>query len=181
MIQSIRHPSKLGNADVKRLALAVAAGCLIVVALVVYAGFTFVKPPLTGASLDAEAMRIARNLYCPVCPSTPLDVCDTQACVQWRALIREKLAAGQTEEQITQYFVAQYGERVIGAPRAEGFNLGAYVLPFGLLVAGGSFLFITLRSWQRRQRAAPKALPAEALQIAPELAARIARELEEHE
>ena len=135
--------------------------------------------PAANSNLDAETLRIAKNLYCPVCPSTPLEVCDTQACVQWRALIREKLAAGQNEEQIRQYFVTQYGERVLGAPPVEGFNIGAYVFPFILLLLGAGFLFVTMQRWQRtRAVAKPSHSPPP---IAPEYAERIARALKEHE
>ena len=43
---------------------------------------------------DDEVNAIARQLYCPVCENTPLDVCPTQACAQWRDLIRQMLAEG---------------------------------------------------------------------------------------
>jgi cytochrome c-type biogenesis protein CcmH/NrfF len=43
---------------------------------------------------DDEVNAIAKQLYCPVCENIPLDVCPTQACAQWRDLIREKLARG---------------------------------------------------------------------------------------
>lgn len=133
-----------------------------------------------GPNVDNEVIRIAKNLYCPVCPATPLDVCSTQACVQWRALIKDKLLAGENEEQIRAYFVAQYGERVLGAPPPEGFNLGAYLLPFLLLLAGGGVLFLTLRGWARsRQQSQPETLMPAA--ISGEYAARIARELKERE
>lgn len=136
-------------------------------------------PTAASTNLDAETLRIAKNLYCPVCPSTPLEVCETQACVQWRALIREKLAAGQNEEQIRQYFVTQYGERVLGAPPVEGFNIGAYVFPFILLLLGAGFLFVTMQRWQHtRAVAKPSSSPPP---IAPEYAERIARALKEHE
>ena len=46
---------------------------------------------------DDEVNAIAKQLFCPVCENTPLDVCPTQACAQWRELIREKLAAGWSE------------------------------------------------------------------------------------
>lgn len=52
-------------------------------------------------------------MYCPVCPSTPLDVCGTQACADWRQQIRKHLAAGWAEEKVVAYFVEQYGEGVI--------------------------------------------------------------------
>src|SRR5512145_1866317 len=61
---------------------------------------------------DDEVNRIAKQLYCPVCESTPLDVCPTEACRQWRDLIRTMLSEGKSEEEIKQYFVAQYGARV---------------------------------------------------------------------
>ena len=62
---------------------------------------------------DDEVNAIAKDLYCPVCENVPLDVCPTQACAQWRALIREKLIDGWSEQQIKQYFVDQYGDRVL--------------------------------------------------------------------
>jgi cytochrome c-type biogenesis protein CcmH len=106
-----------------------------------------------------------------------LDVCDTQACQQWRALIRQKLAAGETEAQIDQYFVQQYGERVLGAPRPQGFNLIVYVAPLLAIVVGGGILYLGARHWVRsRTRAAPI--------LAPDANAyreRIERELKETE
>jgi cytochrome c-type biogenesis protein CcmH len=131
-------------------------------------------------NVDSEVIRIAKNLYCPVCPATPLDVCETQACVQWRDLIKQKLIAGENEEQIRAYFIMQYGDRVLGAPPPEGFNLGAYLFPFLLLLAGGGVLVLTMRGWIKlRSPVAPETfMPAT---IGGEYAERIARELQERE
>jgi cytochrome c-type biogenesis protein CcmH/NrfF len=41
---------------------------------------------------DDEVNAIARQLFCPICENTPLDVCPTQACHDWRELIRQMLA-----------------------------------------------------------------------------------------
>jgi cytochrome c-type biogenesis protein CcmH/NrfF len=71
---------------------------------------------------DDQVNAIARQMFCPVCENTPLDVCPTQACAEWRELIREKLAAGWSEAQIKQYFVDQFGDRVLAAPPARGIN-----------------------------------------------------------
>ncbi len=65
---------------------------------------------------DDEVNAIAKELYCPVCENTPLDVCPTQACEEWRQLIYDKLALGWDEEQIKSYFSEQYGDRVLAAP-----------------------------------------------------------------
>jgi hypothetical protein len=45
---------------------------------------------------DDEVNAIARQLFCPICQNTPLDVCPTQACHDWRELIRQMLAQGKT-------------------------------------------------------------------------------------
>jgi cytochrome c-type biogenesis protein CcmH len=100
--------------------------------------------------VEVRVQQIAQDLYCPVCPGVPLDVCQTQACVQWRGLIREKLLAGESEEQIRAYFVSHYGDRVLGLPPFEGFNAGVYLLPALALVAGSIFLFWTMRSWLKQ-------------------------------
>ena len=62
---------------------------------------------------DDEVNAIAKQLYCPVCENIPLDVCGTQACAQWRELIREKLIEGWSEDEIKEYFSNQYGDRVL--------------------------------------------------------------------
>jgi cytochrome c-type biogenesis protein CcmH len=105
---------------------------------------------------DDEVNRIARGLYCPVCENVPLDVCPTQACEQWRATIREKLGQGWTEQQVKDYFVAQYGDRVLASPPARGFNWLVYVLPPLVILAAGVFLWQTMRRW-RTPAAAPAA------------------------
>ncbi|MGD2058753.1 MAG: cytochrome c-type biogenesis protein CcmH [Anaerolineales bacterium] len=98
---------------------------------------------------DDEVNAIAHQLYCPVCENVPLDVCPTQACEQWRATIREKLAAGWDEQQIKDYFVEQYGARVLATPPAEGLNWLVYVLPPVAFVAGAAVLFQAIRSWKK--------------------------------
>lgn len=93
-----------------------------------------------------EVNRIAKQLYCPVCPNTPLDVCETKACEDWRALIRDKLAAGESEEAIIDYFVAQYGTRVLAAPPRRGPTLLVWLIPPLGLLAGGWLFWRLLRS-----------------------------------
>jgi cytochrome c-type biogenesis protein CcmH len=98
---------------------------------------------------DDEVNRIAKGLYCPVCENIPLDVCGTQACIQWRDLIREKLAQGWGEDQIKTYFVDQYGDRVLATPPARGWNWLVYILPPVALLVGAVVLVRALRSWRR--------------------------------
>jgi cytochrome c-type biogenesis protein CcmH len=97
---------------------------------------------------DDEVNRIARHLYCPVCENTPLDVCPTEACRQWRDLIRQQLSDGWSEAQIQQYFVEQYGARVLAEPPRTGLNWLIYVLPPLIILAGVILLIRSFSSWR---------------------------------
>src|SRR5262249_10961078 len=101
-------------------------------------------PPSTVT--DNDVNRVAHQLYFPVFRKIPLDVCPTQACFQWRETIRAKLAAGWTDQQILDYFVAQYGERVLAKPSTNGLNLLVWVIPPVLLLAGVVVLWRFLRT-----------------------------------
>ncbi len=98
---------------------------------------------------DDEVNRIAHQLYCPVCENTPLDVCPTEACRQWRDLIRQKLSQGWTEAEIKQYFVEQYGARVLAEPPRTGLNWLVYVLPPLIILTGAFLLFRAMRAWTK--------------------------------
>ena len=126
---------------------------------------------------DDEVNRIAHQLYCPVCENTPLDVCPTEACRQWRDLIRQQLSQGWSESRIKQYFVDQYGARVLAEPPATGLNWLVYVLPPLLILAGAFLLLRAMRGWTRPGSAA--ATEPEAGNEAPkdEYVARLEEEL----
>jgi len=98
---------------------------------------------------DDQVNAIARQLFCPVCENTPLDVCPTQACHQWRELIRQMLADGKSEAAIKQYFVDHYGARVLSEPPAAGLNWLVYIVPPVAFLAGVFLLYLAFRSWKR--------------------------------
>ncbi len=123
------------------IGLAVLFGLLVV-------GIVSAQQPQPTPS-DDQVNAIARQLYCPVCENTPLDVCPTTACAQWRELIRQKLADGWSNQAIKDYFVTQYGARVLGAPPPKGLNLLVYIIPPLAILAGVYVLFRAYRSWKR--------------------------------
>jgi cytochrome c-type biogenesis protein CcmH len=106
---------------------------------------------------DNEVNAIAKEMYCPVCENVPLDVCPTQACAQWRELIRQKLSEGWSEKQIKDYFVAQYGDRVLAQPPASGLNWLVYILPPAAFIAGAYILYRVLTSLRKARAAAESA------------------------
>ncbi len=98
---------------------------------------------------DDQVNAIASQLFCPVCENTPLDVCPTTACHQWRELIRQMLGEGKSPAEIKQYFVDYYGARVLSEPPATGINWLVYVVPPAAFIAGAVLLFLAFRTWRR--------------------------------
>jgi cytochrome c-type biogenesis protein CcmH len=126
----------------------------------------FAQGTVPGSPTDDEVNAIAKQLYCPVCENIPLDVCPTQACAQWRDLIRQKLSDGWSEQQIKDYFVEQYGERVLGAPLARGFNWLVYLVPPLAIIAGiyilyRAFLSMRAKPMDQANTAAVSETPAD--------------------
>jgi cytochrome c-type biogenesis protein CcmH len=133
-----------------------------------------------GQVTDDQVNAVAKQLNCPVCENVPLDVCETQACSQWRDLIRQKLGAGDKPEQIIAYFRTTYGDRVLQSPPREGFTTLVWILPFVGLIAGVAILVVVLR------RMAPQTVPArvetvQSSSTADEYRERLERELKELE
>jgi cytochrome c-type biogenesis protein CcmH len=114
---------------------------------------------------DDQVNAIAKQLFCPVCENTPLDVCPTEACKQWRALIRLKLSEGWTEDQIKQYFVEQYGARVLAEPPRQGWYWLIYIVPVVLLGIG---IYILYRAYLSMR--APLAVETESVETATQAA-----------
>jgi len=96
-----------------------------------------------------------------------------------RALIKEKLANGETEEQIIQYFVDQYGQQVLNAPPARGFNLLVWVLPVIGLIVGASLVIYAVRGWLQSQEARPVTVREPTEHVPQEYLERLEKELEE--
>jgi cytochrome c-type biogenesis protein CcmH len=117
--------------------------------------FTTTAFAQSGTPTDDEVNAIAHKLYCPVCESTPLDVCPTQACKEWRELIRTMLTEGKTEDEILQHFVDQYGARVLAEPPKEGFFWLIYLLPPAVILVGVVILFRSLKEWTKPKATAP--------------------------
>ena len=101
---------------------------------------------------DDDVNAVARDLYCPVCENTPLDVCPTQACQDWRDEIRMQLAQGRSEAEIQQYFVERYGPRVLAEPPREGFNQIVWLLPIVGVVVGALLFGIYLNNLRKESR-----------------------------
>jgi cytochrome c-type biogenesis protein CcmH len=93
---------------------------------------------------------IAGDLMSPACPGRTLLNCTSSQAEQWRELIRQKLAQGESKDQILQYFVDIGGEGVLAAPPKQGFALTAWLLPLFVMVNGVGLILILTRRWAQR-------------------------------
>ncbi len=115
----------------------------------------------TSGVTDDQVNSVAKQMYCPVCENIPLDVCPTQACHDWRELIRQKLAQGWTDQRIKDYFATQYGVRVLAEPPATGLNWLVYILPWVAFLGGVVIVWRVLVSMRRKSGAAAAGVDAD--------------------
>ena len=92
-----------------------------------------------------------------------------------KTFIRERIAAGDSEEQIKDSLVAEFGPGVLATPSKSGFGLLAWLVPLGAILAGAIAVALLVRSWSRR-RPPPAAPPLD-----PELDRRVDEELARYE
>ena len=118
-------------------------GAIFLFFIIVFATPVFAQGP---TPTDDEVNKVAKQLYCPVCESTPLDVCPTEACRQWREVIRTMLADGKSEAEIKQHFVTQYGVRVLNVPPNPWAN---YLVPGVVILVGALMLLRGFQLWKK--------------------------------
>ena len=108
-------------------------------------------PPLAA---QGAVETIASELICLCGCNKLLSVCEMDIAKQMKAVISEKLEAGWGKKEIVGYMTDTYGERVLAAPPKRGFNLFAWVTPFGAILGGAIAIWLVVGAWvHRRQRA----------------------------
>ncbi|HLJ60815.1 MAG TPA: cytochrome c-type biogenesis protein [bacterium] len=113
-----------------------------------------------AATLDDRVYAVARQLLCPVCQGQTVAESDATVALEMRTIIRQKLEAGETPDQILRYFVGQFGESVLAEPPRRGVSWLLYLGPFAALVAGFAIAAVAIRRWTGGAPAAPPSPPA---------------------
>jgi len=101
---------------------------------------------LSGAALDAETADVAAQLRCPVCRGQSVLESTATLSKEIQAEIKQRLASGQSPEQVKAYFVSRYGEWILLKPPAHGFSLLVWVFPVVLLLGGLGAAWLWIRS-----------------------------------
>jgi len=120
----------------------------------IVAAMLVAAPPAAASEQKPTLAELERELVCPTCETT-LELSNAPIADRMRAFIRERIGAGDTKSEIKAKLVAQFGEEVLAAPPARGFNLLAWLVPIG----GGALalVVVALLAWRwRRTRAEPE-------------------------
>ncbi|RJQ38216.1 MAG: hypothetical protein C4550_07045 [Nitrospiraceae bacterium] len=106
---------------------------------------------LPGQAWAALYDEIQESLICPACLDDRMTVaaCNDSTAEQTRQDIQQRLASGQTKEQIIEAYVQQYGETILTVPRKSGFNLVAWVIPPAAVLSGGALVYYAVTRWVR--------------------------------
>jgi len=124
---------------------------VILVTAAIPAALWTTKPmriPETAAAQSLTASQsllvrdIENNLIAPCCWNQPISEHPSEVSDIMRAEVREMVTEGKSRDEILNYYVARYGERILAAPRAQGINVLAYAAPFAALILGGGGLFL---------------------------------------
>ena len=104
-----------------------------------------------GAGTHTSLPVIERQVMCVTC-KIPLQVAESPQANRERAFIQSLIDEGQTEAQIKNALVAQYGPTVLALPSAHGFDLTVYLVPLAAFLALLATLAVLLPRWRRRAR-----------------------------
>jgi cytochrome c-type biogenesis protein CcmH len=122
--------------------------------------YTIVSPAVAGTvaenTIDIRTREIAKTLRCTVCQSESVFESQAPLAQQMRGIIRERVAQGQSDEEIRAYFLSRYGDYILMEPRVRGLNWLLWTGPFLLLLFGGFLLYRTLARWTAETASAPK-------------------------
>ncbi|WP_027060607.1 cytochrome c-type biogenesis protein [Mesorhizobium loti] len=107
-----------------------------------------VKPDemLADPGLEARARALSEGLRCMVCQNQSIDESDADLARDLRILVRQRLVAGDTDQQVMDYVVSRYGEFVLLKPRFDLRNALLWGTPVMLLFIGGIFIALSARS-----------------------------------
>ena len=103
------------------------------------------------ATLEERAYALDRQLMCPVCDGQTVDQSNAQVSLDMKGVIREKLRARESEDEILDYFAARYGDGVLASPPTTGFSVVVWIVPPAALVLSIAFLAIIMRRMKKRE------------------------------
>jgi cytochrome c-type biogenesis protein CcmH len=131
------------------------AALLLALALAAAAGAVEPEEQLADPALEARAREIGQELRCLVCQNQSIDDSDADLARDLRRIVRERLTAGDTDDQVMAFVTARYGDYVLLRPPLRAGTLALWFGPVVLLGAGIAAIML------RRRRVAAERFSAE--------------------
>jgi cytochrome c-type biogenesis protein CcmH/NrfF len=103
--------------------------------------------PVTDSAIEAQTTAIAATLRCPVCQGESIQDSPSDLAQSMRNVVRDRVRAGESPEEIKAYFASKYGEWILLEPKMTGLNVLLYVLPVILILGGLALVFVLVRRW----------------------------------
>jgi len=110
---------------------------------------------LDDPALEARARSLSAELRCMVCQNQSIDDSDAPLAADLRVLLRERLKAGDSDEQVIDFLVERYGEFILLRPRFNAHTLLLWGLPPLVLLIGGVMALSLFRRRAPEKPAAP--------------------------
>ena len=110
-----------------------------------------VAQPSADSDLEARTSAVAAALRCPVCQGESIQDSPSELAQQMRAIVRDRLKAGESPEEVKAYFASRYGEWILLEPKMTGLNIVLYVVPVVLVIGGLVMVSLLVRKWTRPQ------------------------------
>ena len=109
---------------------------------------------LSDAALEARARALSKELRCMVCQNQSIDDSDAPLARDLRILVRERLQAGESDQQVINFLVARYGEFVLLRPRFSWHTAVLWLGPAAMLLIGGCAVLVLARRYRANSAAA---------------------------
>jgi len=85
---------------------------------------------------EQRARELFLQIKCPVCAGQVIESSNTEISFQLRKLVREKIVAGKSDEEIKSYLVDEYGEDILNSPTSGLVNYLLWILPIIFILVG---------------------------------------------
>ena len=131
-------------------------GAVLLALVVATAGFA-VEPDeiLDDAALESRARALSKELRCVVCQNQDIDSSNAGVARDLRLLVRERLLAGDSDEEVLDFIVARYGNYVLFSPPVKPSTYLLWYGPIALLLFGALASGVAIRRGQRRATPEP--------------------------
>ena len=147
----MNRPSRASLAVVSAVSVTFAAALCVVAPARAQDSASRTRPAVTPAAadsaLDRRTAAVAATLRCPVCQGESIQESPSELAQQMRSVVRDRLRAGETPDQVRAYFVSKYGEWILLEPAMTGLNILLYLFPVLLVIGGLALVAVLVRRW----------------------------------